>query len=588
MKHRFWDGAILIPVAIHADGKTALSRRKMLKAVGGAALLPLAEIGILPTWAESFFGQQKAAAEPRSSKNDEAARRKRWVTYAESLKPRLSEAVQQPLSIVRPVSDTTRFLRWRMDVEAPGADLPKRLLRKGDQFILDFGSHRTGHFQFRLIGEGESVDAPVKLNLTFGEVPGDVAEPLHPYHGQLSSAWLPEETITVDFLPQMVRMPRRYAFRFVKVEVVDTSPNFGVRFLDASAIALTSATGNPANLPAAVPDWIRRVDQVSLTTLRDCMQTTFEDGPRRDQRLWIGDLRLQARASYVTYPNHDLVKRCLYLFAGLPRESDGFLPACVFEKPTPSTTGTFILDYAALYPGILLDYAKATNDLATARELWPVAFRQLELLLVHVDDGGIFQVPANTWAFIDWNRQLDRAASMQGVIIYACRRLRELAELTGNGAQVGHYPALLEKMTSAARKHYYSAELRVCISGPLKQVSWASQAWMTLADCLKKEEAALALRRAVLEDHTSIQPANAYLYHHVAEAMVECGMRAEALQLIKSYWGGMVDAGADAFWEAYDPKDSTFSPYGDVHVNSFCHAWSCTPSYFFRALKLIE
>ena len=182
-------------------------------------------------------------------------------------------------------------------------------------------------------------------------------------------------------------MPRRYAFRYVKVEVIDTSPNFGVRFFDTHAIALSSAANRTrAAARPPPPAWVKRVDEVSRATLRDCMQTTFEDGPRRDQRLWIGDLRLQARASYVTFPNHALVKRCLYLFAGLPRESDGLLPACVFEKPTPSTTGTFIVDYAALYCAIVLEYARASKDLAAARELWPVAYRQLEILLANVDN----------------------------------------------------------------------------------------------------------------------------------------------------------------------------------------------------------
>jgi hypothetical protein len=92
----------------------------------------------------------------------------------------------------------------------------------------------------------------------------------------------------------------------------------------------------------------------------------------------------------------------------------------------------------------------------------------------------------------------------------------------------------------------------------------------------------VALRKAVLEDPTSIRPSTPYLYHHVTEAMIECGMKREALSLIQNYWGAMVDAGADTFWEAYDPDDSRFSPYGDVHINSFCHAWSCTPAYFFR------
>jgi len=63
-----------------------------------------------------------------------------------------------------------------------------------------------------------------------------------------------------------------------------------------------------------------RIDQVSLRTLRNCMQDFFEDGPKRDRRLWLGDLRLQALTNSVTYRNFDLVKRCLYLFAGTANE----------------------------------------------------------------------------------------------------------------------------------------------------------------------------------------------------------------------------------------------------------------------------
>jgi alpha-L-rhamnosidase len=68
-----------------------------------------------------------------------------------------------------------------------------------------------------------------------------------------------------------VRMPRRYAFRYVKVDLIDTSPNFGVRFFDTKAIALTSAKDQPTPLSVGTPDWIVHVDQVALATLRDCM-----------------------------------------------------------------------------------------------------------------------------------------------------------------------------------------------------------------------------------------------------------------------------------------------------------------------------
>nr|WP_301847471.1 hypothetical protein [uncultured Parabacteroides sp.] len=42
----------------------------------------------------------------------------------------------------------------------------------------------------------------------------------------------------------------------------------------------------------------------------------------------------------------------------------------------------------------------------------------------------------------------------------------------------------------------------------------------------------------------------------------------------------MVKRGADTFWEVYDPDNDYLSPYGFFVINSYCHAWSCTPVYF--------
>jgi len=47
----------------------------------------------------------------------------------------------------------------------------------------------------------------------------------------------------------------------------------------------------------------------------------------------------------------------------------------------------------------------------------------------------------------------------------------------------------------------------------------------------------------------------------------------------------MVRAGADTFWEVYLPDDPTYSPYGDLRLNSACHAWSCTPTAFIRSRR---
>lgn len=457
-------------------------------------------------------------------------------------------------------------------------------MRRGDSAVVDFGRHLTGHFSFSISGEGRGVDAPARLKLTFGEVPAEVGQPFEPYKGGLGRAWLQDETINLDVLPAAVEMPRRYAFRYVKLEVVDTSPNYAVRIGKLQATALSSAGDDPPPLPETVPALLRQIDKVSIATLRDCMQTVFEDGPKRDRRLWIGDLRLQALTNYATFRNNDLVKRCLYLFAAFPRE-DGLVAACAFEDPTPHRGHEYIIDYAALYAAAVLDYAKATGDWNTAVDLWPVVRKQMELLSACVGPDGIFTAPAGSWVFIDWSEALDRAAALQGTFVYSLRQAVELARRCAAPEEAAKYERLMARMTTAARGAFYDPARQVYVSGPKRQVSWASQAWMALSGIATPAEAAQALR-AVVAQSDAIRPGAPYLYHYVAEAMLGCGMKLEARQLVETYWGGMVKAGADTFWEVYDPNNADLSPYGSVLVNSYCHAWSCTPAYLLRSLNL--
>ena len=91
---------------------------------------------------------------------------------------------------------------------------------------------------------------------------------------------------------------------------------------------------------------------------------------------------------------------------------------------------------------------------------------------------------------------------------------------------------------------------------------------------------------ASLENSEAKQPCTPYMRHYVTEAMFKLGMKDEAIEYIKKFWGGMVEKGADTFWEAYIPENPDFSPYDDRLINSLCHAWSCTPSYFIRKYQL--
>lgn len=73
-----------------------------------------------------------------------------------------------------------------------------------------------------------------------------------------------------------------------------------------------------------------------------------------------------------------------------------------------------------------------------------------------------------------------------------------------------------------------------------------------------------------------------YMHHHFADALMQNKMREAAFFHIRYYWGGMVKEGADCFWALYDPTHQAPSPYGSEIIQSYCHAWSCTPAYFIR------
>lgn len=73
--------------------------------------------------------------------------------------------------------------------------------------------------------------------------------------------------------------------------------------------------------------------------------------------------------------------------------------------------------------------------------------------------------------------------------------------------------------------------------------------------------------------------ATPYMYHHITEALFLADLKDEAVEFMKAYWGKMIDLGADTFWEAFEPENPNYSPYGSPIISSYCHAWSCTPVY---------
>jgi hypothetical protein len=243
-----------------------------------------------------------------------------------------------------------------------------------------------------------------------------------------------------------------------------------------------------------------------------------------------------------------------------------------------------LFDYALIYDVAVKEYVRATGDKQTALDLWPLIKQQLQIPKKYLQDDGMLdyeKAGKEWWLFFDWRNGLDKQAALQGVVIWAYKNTYELAKMIGKENEVAELPGLVKKMSDAAYKNLYDKTAGVFVSGKNKQVSYASQAWMALSGVASKEEGAAALRKLPAMQNV-VYPGAPYLYHYVVEAMIQCGMNKEAKDLVLNYWGGMASKGADTFWEVYDPKDDFLSPYNFFPVNSYCHAWSCTPVYFIR------
>lgn len=477
-----------------------------------------------------------------------------FLKKAELLMPTLKERTVRPIAVL-------------------GCENKKKM-RKGDSIFLDFGEHLVGNLTFSVDIEspcGPVPDSPLRAEFHFAERMPEFED--KPYNGTLSESWIQKEIVNIDYPLFPFELPRRYAFRYVKITFT-ANTEYSVIYKECFVKAITSADTERL-LPLRIGDeLLKKIDAVSINTLKDCMQLVFEDGPKRDRRLWLGDLYLQAKANYVTFKNYDLVKRCLYLFAGLPHE-DGCLSSAVYYEPILNNQAWILHDYALLFIGTLADYYRETGDMEALKELWPVAYRQTEIAHA-LDDQGYTDA---RFCFIDWCDGLDKTCAGEAIYLAMLKEALFIANICGTGNETKELKLKIEVSTKRLLSLYDKTEH--VFKGASGQVSIQSNMWGVIADVLPKEEAQTALK-SVLENDSAIKTVTPYAMHFLIQALYSCGLFETATTKLREYWGAMLSLGADTFWEVFVPEDLNTSPYGDVRMNSFCHAWSCTPTYFIR------
>lgn len=492
---------------------------------------------------------------------------------AEALLPNLHKKELSPIGVVGFLEDDGCYMSTKT-VCAP----EKEFFVNKDSICLDFGRHITGYFKFELGEYDRYIDAPVRLKIKFGETPYEMRRDFATYNEKgLCLSWLQEEIINID-LKGEVKLPRRYAFRYVEISVIATRAPITLK--NFTAEAYTSVDVDSLKIPE-MPEEFKKIDKVACDTLSECMQDVFEDGPKRDRRLWMGDLRIQALADYYTFNNTELVKRCLYLFAAFDSE-DVLLPAAVYTKPDLETSGAYLVSYALFFTAAVCDYYEHTKDKETAEELYETAKRQIFITEKMLDKNGILQKPEDYgwWTFVDWSAAEGSVTATMGIYIYVVKLFSELCKKLGKTEDGKKCKELSERLKKASLEHLYNGNVFVNEYDGNAYYT-AAQVWMVLAGVLPDEECKRILKECI-GNKKYCAPVTPYMHHYVTEALIKVGQIDEARQYIIDYWGEMVNLGADTFWEVFVKEDPYCSPYNDALMNSACHAWSCTPTYFIR------
>lgn len=457
-------------------------------------------------------------------------------------------------------------------------EVQDKIMDNGDEIVIDLGNHYVGYFSFKVNHVDIYIDAPVRLYIKFCETKNELDYDFSEYNGSLCGSWLQDEIINIDF-PGEYKMPRRYAARYIKLKVVATPKK--IKLSDYKFCAVTSADVKKLSEVSINDNELLEIDDVAVNTLKNCMHRVFEDGPKRDRRLWIGDLRLEALANYYTFNNLELVKRCLYLFAASGINDMTLAPGFVYENPEFAAGSWYLVDYALLFVAAACDYYNFTGDIETFSDIYPVIKTQMDAVNNMSDENGIINVPEGYDVFIDWCEGLEKVTSLNGVYLYVLNMLADVLKKTENEDAL-IYNKRYEELKHSVENVLYDKEKNAFVNKTDNyQYSVHSAVWMVLGEVVSGREAEEILFN-VLNSSDSIKPFTPYMHHYVCEAMIKLNLMEEVTDYIKSYWGGMVKLGADTFYEAYVPNDLEFSPYGDRKINSMCHAWSCTPSYFIR------
>lgn len=439
-------------------------------------------------------------------------------------------------------------------------DIEVLTIKKGGYVLLDFGKELQGgivvSIQGVTLGDGGEYSG-TPLRLTFGE---SVMEALSSVGHKNAGNDHSMRDFVVDTAPLSTQHYGNTGFRFVKIEALNGDMHF----------SCIQAFNEMEDLPylgefECDDERLNEIWRVGVYTMNLNMQEYIWDGIKRDRLVWAGDINPEIHTIASVFGDVDIVNKSLDILRDL----------------TPSNRWmNTIVSYTMWWVITHRDWYMYTGNIEYLRQQKQYFVEVMENIMNLLDENNEYDPSIHS--FVDWSAK-DKPQEWPGlraVTVMSLQAGADIATVFGEEELAKKYLAKKEKV---ADHHIDGAE-------EIKQIT----AICALAGLMDMEKAA-----DIIEDGGA-RGLSAFMAYYAMQVLAKADRMGTALDIIRHYWGGMLDMGATSFWEDFDVewmknaspitdvvpegKDDIHGDFGKYCYTQFrhslCHGWSSNPTAF--------
>lgn len=426
--------------------------------------------------------------------------------------------------------------------------------------IFDFS--REIHGGLKLVLGAAKPSTPSLVRIRFGESVGETcSEPFDEgwRHGYSTNNHAMRDMTL--FIPRegMIEIGNT-GFRFVRIDLLSEKTIYikeataVMRYRDIPYLGSFKCSDSKLN-----DIWMTGAYTVHLN-----MQEYLWDGIKRDRLIWLGDMHPEVSTIMAVFGKNDIINKSIDL-------------ACE-QFPLPQWLNGMSA-YSMWYLIIMHEWYMHNGDMAYLRQHRDYITGLIDRIDACVDDEGNERLSA--MRFLDWPSSPNTKGVESGyraLLAWALTDGEKLAATLGEGAYAEKCKAIKKRLNKQIKD-----------PNNLKQAA----ALMAIAGTMSPEK---ACREVVGVD--GAKRFSTFYGYYMLQALALAGEHQTAIDIIRDYWGGMLDLGATTFWEDFNidwmnnaARIDELTPEGKVDVHreygeycypsyrhSFCHGWASGPT----------